>query len=53
MLAPELQNLDLEYFMREAIAEAEAAGEVGELPIGSVIVLDGTIISRGRARHPE
>jgi len=53
MLAPELQNLDLEYFMREAIAEAEAAGEVGELPIGSVIVLDGTIISCGRARHHE
>lgn len=53
MLSPELQNLDLEFFMREAIAEAEAAGAVGELPIGSVVVLDGKIISRGRARHRE
>lgn len=39
--------------MREALNEAEAAGEAGELPIGAVIVLDGTIISRGRARHRE
>lgn len=53
MLAPELQNLDLEHFMREAIAESEAAGAAGELPIGSVVVLDGQIISRGRARHHE
>lgn len=53
MLMPELENLDLEFFMREAMAEAEAAGAAGELPIGSVIVLDGKIISRGRARHRE
>lgn len=53
MLAPELQNLDLDFFMREAIAESEAAGMAGELPIGSVIVLDGKILSRGRARHRE
>lgn len=50
---PELQDLDLEFFMREALAESEAAGVAGELPIGSVIVLDGRIISRGRARHQE
>ncbi len=53
MLVPELQSLDLEFFMREALAEAEAAGKAGELPIGSVIVLDGRITSRGRARHKE
>jgi tRNA(adenine34) deaminase len=53
MLSAELQNLDLELFMQEALAEADAAGRAGELPIGSVIVLDGKIISRGRARHKE
>jgi tRNA(adenine34) deaminase len=53
MLAPELADLDLEKYMREALAEAEAAGQAGELPIGAVIVLDGEIISRGRARHQQ
>lgn len=42
---------DLEAFMREALAEAEAAGAAGELPIGAVLVVDGAIVSRGRARH--
>lgn len=37
--------------MREALLEAEAAGQAGELPIGAVLVLDGGIIARGRARH--
>jgi tRNA(adenine34) deaminase len=53
MLTPELQGLDLEGFMREALAEADAAGRAGELPIGAVVVLDGRIIGRGRARHQE
>lgn len=53
MLASELEDLDLELFMREALAEAEAAGQAGELPIGAVVVLDGKIIGRGRARHQE
>ncbi|WKZ36602.1 MAG: nucleoside deaminase [Anaerolineales bacterium] len=53
MVSAELQNLDLELFMREALAEADAAGGAGELPIGSVVVLDGKIIARGRARHRE
>jgi len=39
--------------MREALAEADAAGQVGELPIGAVLVLDGEIIARGRAHHNE
>jgi tRNA(adenine34) deaminase len=51
LLAPELANIDLEKFMREALLEAEAAGQAGELPIGAIIVLDGEIISRGRASH--
>src|SRR5687767_11338124 len=52
-LAPELANVDIEKFMREALLEADAAGQAGELPIGAVLVLDGEIISRGRARHKE
>jgi tRNA(adenine34) deaminase len=44
---------DHERFMREALAEAEAAGEAGQLPIGAVLVLDGEIVSRGRNRHLE
>ena len=52
-ISPELEHLDLEKFMREALAEADAAGRVGELPIGAVLVLDGEIISRGRAHHKE
>ena len=39
--------------MREALAEADAAGQAGELPIGAVLVLNGEIISRGRAHHNE
>jgi len=53
MLAPELQYLDLEKFMREALNEAEVAGQAGEFPIGAVVVLDEKIIGRGRARHQE
>src|SRR6185436_17855012 len=51
LLSPELISLDLEKFMREALLEADAAGQAGELPIGAVVVLDGEIISRGRATH--
>ena len=42
-----------EAMMREALAEAEAAGEAGEYPIGAVVALDGEVISRGRSRHRE
>ena len=33
-------------FMREALAEARLAAEAGELPVGCVIVRDGSIIAR-------
>jgi tRNA(adenine34) deaminase len=39
--------------MRAALAEAEAAGEAGQLPIGAVLVLDDEIVSRGRNRRLE
>ncbi len=39
-------------FMLEALKEARSAGEQGNLPIGSVIVHNGTIIAKGRnQRH--
>ena len=39
-----------EKFMREALAEARAAAAVGEVPIGAVVVRDGEIVARARAR---
>ena len=36
-----------EKFMREALAEAEAAFALGEVPVGCVIVHGGEIIARG------
>lgn len=34
-------------FMREALKEADKAAEMGEVPVGAVIVKDGVIIGRG------
>ncbi|MCD6531094.1 tRNA adenosine(34) deaminase TadA [bacterium] len=36
-----------EQFMAQALAEAEKAKQIGEIPIGCVIVKDGEIIGRG------
>lgn len=38
--------LDDKYFMRQALIEAKAAGEVGEIPIGAVMVCRNSIIAR-------
>jgi tRNA(adenine34) deaminase len=35
-----------EYFMKKALQEAELAFEKGEIPVGSVIVVNNTIIAR-------
>lgn len=35
-----------EIFMREALREAQAAGEAGEVPVGGVVVCGGKIIAR-------
>lgn len=37
---------DDEAFMRKALAEAEAAADEGEIPIGAVVICRGRIISR-------
>ena len=34
--------------MRLALAEAQAAGAEGEVPVGAIIVCDGRIVGRGR-----
>lgn len=39
--------------MREALHEATLAWRQGERPIGAVIVCDGLVVARGRARHQE
>ncbi|MFF2449473.1 nucleoside deaminase [Neobacillus sp. NPDC058068] len=39
-----------EFFMQEALKEAEDAGKRGDRPIGAVIVHNGIIISRGSNR---
>ena len=35
-------------FMRQALAEAEAARQNGEVPVGAVVVLNDSLIARGR-----
>ncbi len=39
-----------ERYMQEAVKEAEKAGELGEIPIGAVVVGGGQIIGRGSNR---
>ena len=48
-----MENGYVEAMMRAALAEAQAAGEAGEYPIGAVVAIDGDIISRGRSRQRE
>lgn len=42
-----MENIDHEFFMNQALREAEKAFEKDEVPIGAVIVLDNKIIGRG------
>jgi tRNA(adenine34) deaminase len=37
-------------WMREALGEARAAAEAGEVPVGAVLCLDGRVVSRGQNR---
>ncbi|WP_082448286.1 tRNA adenosine(34) deaminase TadA [Xylophilus sp. Leaf220] len=39
---------DDERFMRAALAEAHAAAQAGEVPVGAVVVQDGRIVATGR-----
>lgn len=42
------QHISDETFMRAALELAAEAGERGEVPVGAVVALDGTIVGRGR-----
>jgi tRNA(adenine34) deaminase len=44
------KTMDHEYYMREALKEAEISRKEGERPIGAVIVHENRIIGRGRAQ---
>ncbi len=47
----EAQDLD---FMQEAFFEAQKAAQMGEVPVGAVVVCDGKIVGRGHnARESE
>jgi tRNA(adenine34) deaminase len=37
-----------EQFMLEALVEAQAAGDEGEVPVGAIVILGGAVIGRGR-----
>lgn len=41
-----LTTFDDSYFMKKALQEAETAYELGEVPVGAVIVVKNTIIAR-------
>ena len=42
---------ELLYYMNEAYAEARKALELGEVPVGAVVVWDGEIVSRAYNRR--
>ncbi len=46
-LSPEQKEI-YESYMREALAEAAACIETGDVPVGAIAVFDGVIIGRGR-----
>lgn len=39
--------MDDEYYMQQAIKEANKAFDEGEVPVGAIVVLEGKIIARG------
>lgn len=42
-----MQLLNDEYFMQQALKEAQMAYDADEVPVGAVVVLNNTIIARG------
>src|SRR5688572_6956461 len=40
-----------EHYMREALGEADQAAALGEVPVGAVVVVSGTILGRGGNRR--
>lgn len=52
-MSQEFTQEELEYFMRQALSEAQISLEKEEIPIGCVIVKDGEIIGRGHNAREE
>lgn len=44
------ENWDDDFYMREALEEARAAAEIGEVPVGAIVVVDGEIVARAHNR---
>lgn len=42
------EKTTMEFYMKEALIEAEKAGAHGDIPVGAIIVQEGKIIARGR-----
>lgn len=43
----------MEFYMKEALAEAKKAADHGDIPVGAVIVRNGQIIARGHNQREE
>lgn len=43
--------MDDQYWMKQALAEARRAADLGEVPIGAVVVRDGEVVGRGHNRR--
>ena len=46
MVSPNQQLLDQQY-MRQSLELAELAGQTGEVPVGAMVVFDGSVLGRG------
>ena len=42
-----LNLLDDNYFMKQALREAQVASEMGEVPVGAIVVAQNQVIGRG------
>ncbi|HXO27292.1 MAG TPA: nucleoside deaminase, partial [Thermoanaerobaculia bacterium] len=43
--------MDDRHWMMQALAEARRAADLGEVPIGAVVVRDGEVVGRGHNRR--
>lgn len=46
-----MRNKQDEFFMKQALALAETAASIGEVPVGAVVVKDGAIVGQGYNRR--